>query len=377
MAKKKIVVVGPVYPYKGGIAHYTGLMVKTLRKNNEVTCVSYKMQYPKLLFKKEQKDFSNDTFKVEDTKFLINTANPFNIVKVGSYIKKLKPDLVIFQWWHPYFAPCYFILLGMLKRIKSIAVCHNILPHERFPMDKFLIRTILKKTGGCIVHSKEDEKNLKGMLPNKKCVRTVLPTYNAFKMRGISRDEAREELGISKDRKMLLFFGLVRPYKGLTYLLSAMPEIIKKYPDILLYIVGDFGDSKEEYDKQISRLGIADNLIIKAGYLPDKEVEPYYAAADINVCPYESATQSAIVQVAYGFGIPVLATNVGGLPDVVSDGKTGYIVEPKNPKAIAGAVVDFYENNRINEMASSILAQEKRFSWDRMSDCVEKLYQII
>lgn len=377
MAKKKIVVVGPVYPYKGGIAHYTGLMVKTLRKNNEVTCVSYKMQYPKLLFKKEQKDFSNDTFKVEDTKFLINTANPFNIVKVGSYIKKLKPDLVIFQWWHPYFAPCYFILLGMLKRIKSIAVCHNILPHERFPMDKFLIRTILKKTGGCIVHSKEDEKNLKAMLPDKKCVRTVLPTYNAFKMRGISRDEAREELGISKDRKMLLFFGLVRPYKGLTYLLSAMPEIIKKYPDILLYIVGDFGDSKEEYDKQIGRLGIADNLVIKAGYLPDKEVEPYYAAADINVCPYESATQSAIVQVAYGFGIPVLATNVGGLPDVVSDGKTGYIVEPKNPKAIAGAVVDFYENNRINEMASSILAQEKRFSWDRMSDCVEKLYQII
>lgn len=377
MDKKKIVVVGPVYPYKGGIAHYTGLMVKTLRKKHDVTCVSYKMQYPKLLFKKPQKDYSNDTFKVDGTQFIINTANPFNIIGAAKKIKSLKPDLVIVQWWHPYFAPCYFILLGLLKKIKIIAVCHNILPHERFVMDKFLIKTILKRCSGCIVHSREDENNLKSLLKDEPCLRTVLPTYNAFKMRGIDRASARKELGIQDDKKMLLFFGLIRPYKGLKHLLNAMPAIINKYPDIVLYVVGDFGDSKPEYDKQISELGIEDHLVIRAGYVPDKEIEPYYAAADINVCPYESATQSAIVQVAYGFGLPVLATNVGGLPDVVTDGETGYVVEPCNANAITNAVIDFYEHNRITDMAQHIKAQEARFSWDRMGECVEELYERI
>ena len=175
--------------------------------------ISYKMQYPKLLFKKEQKDYSNDMFKIEDTKFLINTANPFNIIGVAQKIKKMKPDMVIMQWWHPYFVPCYWILEKFLgKKIKKMFICHNVFPHERFLMDRFLTKLVLKKGDAFIVHSKSDGEDLLTIKPDAKYKQNPHPTYNAFKMRNISEEQAREELHESQDTKLLLFFGFVREY---------------------------------------------------------------------------------------------------------------------------------------------------------------------
>ena len=228
----KIVLIGPVYPYKGGIAHYTSLLYKALSKENDVLMISYKMQYPKFLFKKEQKDYSNDTFKVEGAEFLINTANPFNIWKVGKSIKKMKPDMVLLQWWHPYFAPCYRILEKSLgKKIKIVFTCHNVFPHERFAMDKFLTKIILKRGNGFIVHSKKDEEDLKKIKENPNYKFNPHPTYNAFKLRGITKMQGRQEIvdkdGFDIDDKtqLLLFFGFVREYKGLKYILNAMQNI--------------------------------------------------------------------------------------------------------------------------------------------------------
>lgn len=371
---KKVVLIGPVYPYKGGIAHFTGLMSKALSKKFETITISYKMQYPKLLFKKEQRDYSNKTFEVPDAQFLIHTANPFNIWNCAAKIRKMKPDLIILQWWHPYFAPCYQLLLGALRGYKVLFVCHNVLPHERFVMDRFLTKSTLRKADYCIVHSREDEKDLALLLPDMKCLRTVHPTYSAFKLRNISKETAREELGIAKDEKMLLFFGLVRKYKGLKHLIEALPAIVEKQDNLRLFIVGDFGAEKEEYMQLIREKKMEPYIVVRDGYIPDKEVEPYFAAADMNLCPYESATQSGIVQIAFGFGLPVLVTNVGGLPEVVTDGKTGYVVEPQNPTAIAEAVNRYFDENRQEEFCKNVLAQSERFSWDRVPENVEKLW---
>lgn len=367
----KIVLIGPVYPYKGGIAHYTSLLYRALAKEHEVTLISYKMQYPKLLFKKEQKDYSNDMFKIEGAQFLINTANPVNFLRIGSKIKKMCPDLVVFQWWHPYFAPCYRLLVASIgKNIKKLFICHNVFPHERFPLDRWLTRLVLKNGDLFIVHSKSDERDLLTIRPNAKYRQNPHPTYDAFKIHGFSKAQARERLEISNDAKVLLFFGFVREYKGLKHLLRAIPELKNTFSDIKLMVVGSFGDDKEDYINIIKEKNIQSYIRLIDEYTPDHEVEKYFAACDLVVCPYESATQSGIVQIAYGFEKPVIVTNVGGLPDVVKNEKTGYIVKTGDADAIAGAVTDFYKNNRAGEFERYIREEAYQFSWDRMVETI-------
>lgn len=380
--KKKIVLIGPVYPYKGGIAHYTSLLYQALSKAFDVKLISYKMQYPKILFRKEQKDYSNDMFKIEGTEYWINTANPFNIVGVAKKINRLNPDAVLVQWWHPYFAPCYKILTNHLnKKIKILFTCHNVFPHERFPMDRVLTKMVLKAGDGFIVQSRQDEQDLLSVKPNANERYTPHPTYNAFKLRGIDSETGRNEIvikdgyDINTQTKLLLFFGFVREYKGLKHLLRAMPEIVSKLPDCKLLVVGAFSNDKEEYLNLIKELEIEGQVYLKDTYTADNEVEKYFVASDLVVLPYEDATQSGIVQIAYGFDKPCLVTRVGGLPDVVTDQKTGYVVEPRNPHAIAEAVIDFFENNRYQEMYSGICDEADRFSWERMTEEIESLLE--
>ncbi len=370
----RIVLIGPVYPYKGGISHYTSLLCRALRQKHEVIMVSYKMQYPKFLFKKEQKDYSNKSFQVDDTKYWIHTANPINLFLAARRIRKLRPDAVILQWWHPYFAPCYRILATLLGEIPLLITCHNVFPHERFPLDRFLTRMVLKRADGYIVQSHLDEKDLLTVKPDANYVVTPHPTYNAFKMKNMSRAEARELLAVGHDSPMLLFFGFVREYKGLKYLLDALPEVKKRIPDISLWVVGDFGDDKDVYLEQIERNRIGDNIRLVEGYVPDQEVEKYFAAADLVVLPYVSATQSGIVQIAYGFDKPVVVTDVGGLPDVVRHKETGYVVPSGNAQEIAKAVISFYQEDRETDWESNIRKQTAEFSWETMVERMEKCF---
>lgn len=379
---KKIILIGPVYPYRGGISHYTGLMYWELSKHYDVEMLSYKMQYPKILFKKEQRDYKNDSFKIDETNFMINTANPFNIIRTARYIKKKQPNMVIIQWWHPYFAPCYFLLAKFMGKQNLTFVCHNIFPHERFLLDKKLTRLTLKNGKHFIVHAKEEEAELKQIMPNPDCRVTPHPSYNAFCFEHMTKAQARERLGLSMDEKVLLFFGFVRPYKGLKHLIAAMPKIKERLGNVKLLIVGEFGsaEDKEGYISQIKHLalsspGLEADVIINDGYTPDREVEKYFAACDMVVLPYESATQSGIVQIAYGFGKPVTVTNVGGLPDVVSDGRTGYVVPPQDEKVLAEAVVRYFAEDKEAEFTGNIAAEAYRFSWERMGEVVGELCQ--
>lgn len=369
--RKKIVIIGPVYPYKGGISHYTALTYGALRKKHSVKVLSYKLQYPKILYKKEQKDYSNDVFKIDDAHYLINTMNPFNCIRIARKVKKSLADMVVFQWWHPYFAPCYWIMEKIIgKQIKKVFVCHNVFPHERFPMDRWLAKIVLKNGDAFITHSSLDTQDLLSIKPDAECRQTVHPTYNAFKLDNLTKDEARKILGIETEKKVLLFFGFVRKYKGLKYLLDAMPMIDGELENVELLIVGDFDGDKEEYLQQINNRHIQKITKIYDGYIPDKEVEKFFAASDLVVLPYESATQSGIVQIAYGFEKPVVVTNVGGLPDVVEDGETGYVVEPCNPKKFSEAVCAFFNNEKI-DFGANIRREAYKYSWERMVEIIE------
>lgn len=373
---KKIILIGPVYPYRGGIAHYTGLMYRELSKKYDVEMLSYKMQYPKFLFKKEQRDYKNDSFKIDGTNFLINTANPLNIIKTAKYIRKKKPDMVLIQWWHPYFAPCYWLLAKFMGKQNLTYVCHNVFPHERFLLDKILTRLVLKSGKHFILHAGQEEAELKQIVQNPDCQVTPHPSYNAFCFEHMTKEKARETLGLSPNKKVLLFFGFVRPYKGLKYLIHAMPEIRERLGDVTLLIVGEFSGAEDKkcYIDQIKELNLTlgTSVIIKDGYTPDREVEKYFAACDMVVLPYESATQSGIVQIAYGFRKPVIVTDVGGLPDVVSHNRTGYVVPPQDKTALAAAVIKYFAENKEKEFSKNIADEAYRFSWERMGEVVER-----
>lgn len=372
---KKVVLIGPVYPYKGGISHYTGLMCRALRKKYDVTMVSYKFQYPKFLYKKEQRDYSNDNFKIEDTNYWIHTANPFNWILTARKIQDLNPDMVIVQWWHPYFAPCYFMLCKCLKKTKILFICHNVFPHERFPMDRFLAKTVLRQGNCYIVQSKTDAEDLQTIVERPIYKQTVHPTYNVFKIENISEEEARKRLDIKSEKKVLLFFGFVREYKGLKYLIQAMPEVVKQVEGTELLIAGDFAgaEEKQRYLDLMRECGIQENVKVYDGYIPDREVEKFFAACNLVVLPYISATQSGIVQIAFGFEKPVVVTDVGGLPDVVEDGKTGYVVEAENSARLAEAIVDYFNRGMEKEFTESVRQEAYRFSWDRMVENIEEL----
>ena len=373
---KKVIMIGPVFPYKGGISHYTSLMYHALSKKYNMHMVSYELQYPHFLFKKEQKDYSNDIFKIENTDFLINTVNPFNWIHVANQIRKMNAALIIVQWWHPFFAPCYWTICRLLRHSKILFICHNVFPHERFWGDKFITKQTLKNGNHFIVHSSKDEADLKSLKISISYRKTVLPTYNIFKLHNLRKDESRQLLNISPNENILLFFGFVRKYKGLKYLLQAMPDIVESLKKIRLLVVGDFGDDKDIYIQMIKNSKIQSYVNIYDEYIPNDEVEKFFSASDLVVLPYESATQSAIIQIAYGFSKPVIATNVGGLPEVVLDDKTGYIVEACNEKKLAERIIHFFNHNKAEEFKKHIQKESYRYSWEKMADVIEELTKI-
>ncbi|MBR1524976.1 MAG: glycosyltransferase [Lachnospiraceae bacterium] len=362
--RMKIVLIGPVYPFKGGISHYTGLLCRALRERYDVTMLSYSMQYPKLLFRKEQRDFSNDSFKVDETDFILNTASIKSIKNTARHINEIDPGLTVIQWWHPYFAPCYQMLAKRLKS-KVLFICHNVFPHERFPFDRYLTKKTLKRGDFFILHSTKEADELKTIVPDARYRVNMHPTYSEFK-----RVETDSGAVPVDQASVILFFGFVRPYKGLKLLIQAMSSI----PEIVhLNIVGDFGGAKAEYEHMISELHLTDRISIKDGYIPDREVGEFFERCDAVVLPYLDATQSGIAQIAFGFEKPVIATTVGGLPEVVTDGETGVLCEPGDPEELSKAIQRFYELKKTVDFAEYIRQDAPRFSWEHMVDTISEL----
>ncbi|NIM19618.1 MAG: glycosyltransferase [Candidatus Latescibacteria bacterium] len=369
----KVCLVGPVYPYRGGIAHFTSLLAKEFAKDHEISIINFKRLYPSFLFPgKTQFDESGSPLQVESER-LIDSMNPFTWILTARAIARRRPDLVVFQWWQPFFAFTYAGVLFFLKlfwKSQVVYLCHNVLPHEASIFDRTLIKIGFTFVNAFLVQSQEDRMNLLRFRKHARVAVNPHPIYDVFKQSYITREEAREKLGI-QDR-ITLFFGYIRPYKGLRVLLEAFAESIERVPSTLL-IVGEFYEDQESYISLMEELSIRDKIVLVDRYVPNEEVEIFFTACDIVVLPYLSATQSGIVQIAFGFGKPVIVTGVGGLPDVVEDGVTGYVVPPNDPESLAKAIVHFYSQGDSTTFEENIQAAKDKFSWKRCKGTLVEL----
>lgn len=372
----KIAAIGPTYPYVGGISHYNTELCRNLAKKHELILISYKRRYPSFLYPgRDQIDKkSSKKIKVDNVEYILDTINPVTWIKAFLRIKKEKPDLLIFHWVTPFMAPMFstiFFFVKKLTKTKILGICHNVLPHERTALDLFLARLVFRNVDYFIVHSKEDFSNLKE-ISSCHIKRVLFPIYHMLKFTMTSQHQARKILNLNTKDKIILFFGYVREYKGLIYLIQAMSIVLKKIPTARLLIVGEFWEDKEKYLNEIKRLNIRDRVIIIDKYIPNEEVGVYFSAADVVVLPYISASQSAVVQTAYAFNKPVITTNVGGLPDVVENDKTGIIVEAKNSERLAEAIISYFEQDKEKKLKRIIQKTKWKFSWERLIGIIEK-----
>jgi len=343
--KKKIVLVGPAYPYRGGNSLYVSFLYDLLKDYYDVKVVNYKLLYPSILFPgTTQNDVSGHILKEVKSTRLINSVNPFSWFKTANFIKNLNADLVIFDWWNPFFGPSHRMISQLIrKKYKNriVFITENVISHEARFIDRFLTKIGLKNADCFIALSKVVEETLKNYA-DKKIYRSALPVYDCYNLeKGIDSNEQKKELGYNENDLVILFFGYVRKYKGLNVLIDAMPQILRNHENTKLLIVGEFYDSPGRYIEQIKNLNLENYVKIVQRFVPNEEVEKYYSAADIVVLPYLSATQSGVLNIAYGFQKPVIVTDVGGLAEDVIEGKTGYIVAPDSPRAITEAVEKF------------------------------------
>lgn len=368
----KVSLIGPTYPFRGGISHYATLLYRHLITRHKVDFLAFKRQYPQWLFPgKTDVDPSQIRIQEEGARRILDSMNPITWLRVAWQVKKSDPNIVIIPWWTSFWAPQFWTISLIIKifcNSKILFLCHNVVEHESKSIYRILTRFVLKNGDFFIVHSTEDQQHLLSMLPNAKVKTTFHPTYDVFSFGNRHPNVIREKYGI--EGHIILFFGFVREYKGLKYLIKALPEVLSKV-QVTLLVVGEFWKNKDEYLSLIAELGLEKHIVIVDEYVPNEEVGLYFSAADLVVQPYVSATGSGIIQIAFAFDKPVIATRVGCLPDVVENGKTGYLVSPKSSLEIAAAVVTFFQNEKGGTFSENIRKQKAKFSWDRLVAIVE------
>jgi D-inositol-3-phosphate glycosyltransferase len=367
----RILIAGTAYPLRGGIAHYNALLARALSARHTVETITFKRQYPSLLFPGSSQEETADTPPAPPAPQMIDSVNPANWVAVGREVRRRRPDLLLMKYWLPFFGPCFGTIARTAKRgtgLKVVYICDNVVPHERRPGDVVFTRYAFAPADGFIVQSDAVERDLLRMVPQARYRKVPHPVYTLFGD-AIPRDRARAALGIAEER-VLLFFGYIRAYKGLQVLLDAVAALREP---VRLLVVGEFYDDEKKYREQIARLGLEGRVTVESAYVPNDRVGLYFSAADAVVLPYLSATQSGIAQIAYHFSLPVIATNVGGLAEVVRDGETGFVVAPGDPAALAAAIGRFYAEGKREAFALRVGEERKRYSWDAMVKGIEEL----
>lgn len=379
MSKRKVIIIGPAFPFRGGIANFNNALAQEYYdRGDQVILYSFTLQYPGFLFPGTTQYESGEAPKNLKIKTLINSVNPFNWINVVRKINAEKPDYVIIRYWLPFMAPCLGTIARLLnKKIKILAITDNVIPHEKRIGDTLFTRYFVKSCDAFLSLSasvlddlsKFTNTTYKKFIPH--------PIYNVFGDK-IPKEKALENLGLNSEDKHLLFFGFVRKYKGLDLMLKAMGDSRIKAMGIKLIIAGEFYDDKTEYTDLIADLGIAKNIIMKSDFIPANKVKDYFCSADMITQTYRTATQSGVTQIAYSFDRPMLVTDVGGLAEIVPHNKVGYVTS-QNPTEIADAIIDFYTNNKEEEFSDNTSLEKKRFSWkffieglDELMDSVKK-----
>lgn len=378
----KIIIVGTAFPMRGGIAQYNALLYKYFSANDDVKIYSFKRQYPEFLFPgKTQFEQGVPSVKIPDERNIISvdSVNPFNWISIGIKIAKEKPDVIIFKYWLPFFSPCFFTISFFAKifsETKVLFICDNVIPHEKRFGDRFFTRLAFSQADFFLVMSKTVEDDLKIFGGNKPYKLIHHPVYNLFGEKQ-DKDIAKQfifekySIDIKKD-KMILFFGYIRKYKGLNYLIDAM-KIISEKMNVRLLVVGEFYEDENKYRQQIKNLNLDNVINVISDFVPDENVKYFFSACDAVILPYIDATQSGITQIAFFYDKPVIATNVGGLAEIVKDNVTGMIINPKSPGELANAVSSYYDNNLENYLSENIRNEKHKYSWENFIDEIKNL----
>jgi D-inositol-3-phosphate glycosyltransferase len=360
----KIVSIGPANPLRGGIAKFNESFAIACKKaGHETEIVSYRYLYPSFLFPgKSQYTADPPTADLKINSWL-HSINPFNWFVSARKISSLQPDLLVLHHWMPFFAPVLGFTARRVKRktgARVVAIIHNLIPHEKQAFAKVLSSYFLRSVDSVVCLSSSVYGDVKRLSPKKHAIVQPHPVYDIFGD-SLGRNEALKQLKLPENRKYLLFFGLIRKYKGLELLFRSFALI--PLPDLYLIVAGEFYDKKINYDILATELGISDRIIYTDCFVPDEKVKYYFSAADMVVQPYLSATQSGVTQMAYHFGTPMLVTNTGGLAEIVLDGRTGFVCE-QDPVEIAAKITAFYREDLSGSMKSNINTEKYRFSWE-------------
>ncbi len=377
-SRKKIVIVGPAWPYRGGPATYVSYLYHTLSKNFNVKIFNYTLLYPDFLFPgTTQYDESKTSSGKVPNERLINSISPFNWLKTAKRIRKEQADLVVFDWWQPFFGPCHYSISRLLKnhyKGRILFITENFISHESRFIDNFLTKLGLSNADSFLALSDVVAKDLEPISHVRKIYRSTLPPFDCYVTGdNFNRNIIRKELNLSGTDKVLLFFGYVRKYKGLDILIEALPEALKQIPELKLLVVGEFYDDISSYVNSIEKLGLKDKVVLINKFVPNEDVGKYYTAADVTVLPYRSATQSAVLNVSYSFGKPVIAAKVGGLTEFVIDKYTGIIVEPESTEEIAAGIMKFFKSYKNTDYKSNIEKYLENSDFNQLPDLFEKI----
>ena len=376
MDSMKIVILGTSYPYRGGLAAFNERLAREYQSmGHEVIIYTFTHQYPNFLFPGKTQYSTEPAPQDLNIVRKVHSYNPFNWFKVGREIARLKPDMMITKFWLPFMSPCFGTIARKVRRNKHtrlISILDNVIPHEHRIGDKMFVRYFIRPTDGFVAMSKSVLADLRLFTKDKPAAFCPHPLYDHYGER-LSRENALSLLNLSTDFRYVLFFGFIRGYKGLDLLLDAFADNRLKEDNVKLIVAGEFYGDSAPYLKKIKELGIEDRIVLCTDFIPDSEVNRYFSAADMVAQPYKTATQSGVTQIAFHFEKPMLVTNVGGLPEIVPDGKIGYVVEP-DAQQIADALHRFFAENKQTEFEQNIVEEKKKYAWSRFIETLEEVY---
>lgn len=361
-----IAIIGPAHPLRGGgISTFNERLAKVLQEQGHTVVIySFSLQYPSFLFPGKSQFTSEPAPQGLVIHSIINSINPFSWLKAGKTIRDAKHDLIIVRYWLPFMGPSLGTILRRVKKnnhTRVLCIADNVIPHEKRPGDMAFTKYFLKPVDAFITMSKDVLQDLK-QFTNKKAVFNPHPVYDNYG-EAIGKEDACKILGLNPADKYVLFFGFIRKYKGLDILLEAMGDQRIKDADIKLIVAGEFYGDKDLYEQQIAQYSLQNDIHLFTEFIPNDDVRLYFGAADLIVQPYRTATQSGITQVAYHFEKPMVVTNVGGLAEVVPDGKVGYVTDP-DAGSIANAILKFFEPGAIPDLQQNLLEEKKKYSWE-------------
>jgi len=375
----KIIIAGTAYPFRGGLAAYNERLARQFQaEGHDVSIMTFTTQYPSFLFPGKSQYLNAPAPSGLKIKRKISSINPFTWLTTGVKIKRGKPDILIFKYWLPFMSPCFSTIARIArssKHTKVIAVFDNVIPHEKHPGDKFLTKLFVSSIDGAVVMSDQVYRDLLKFSNKIPVFLNPHPLFDNFGEK-VERKEALTRLGLDPTFTYILFFGFVRPYKGLDLLIKAFRFVRDEYTETKLIVAGEFYEDEKPYRQLIEEERLIKDVIIFDRFINDDEVAFFFSAADLVVQPYKSATQSGVTQIAYHFEKPMIVTNVGGLKEIVPDKKCGYVVEPDSAD-IAEAITRFFSEKKVIDFVSNIREEKKKYSWDKMTAGIIDIYKKI